>query len=250
MKDVGKNKKVPLIVLLVVFVIGSTIIAYFLTQLFEPARTVWYEKEYYRTDIVFSEDIECLDKISQVNLEIEMASKNDNPKEINPITFRKGKVYELKAYVQFSAVNMNWHCDDYIRVCRDDGKWVRIDFSKSAGESKEYHNGFLDGTYVTVIGFDKLESHEKVFSEYKKARDEILSSYRKEEALRAVRIRILPVCLTLIATLAVSASVLFFRKRLTAAGKSDKSLTVFCVIIDIPVVGILLLFLISILSFN
>jgi len=241
MSGTGKNKKWLLIILLVIFTIGSTIIAYFLTQLFEPLRTVFYEKEYYSTSIVFSEDIECLDKISQVNLEIEMASKNDNPTVIKPITFKKGKVYELKAYVQFSAVNMNWHCDDYIRVCRDDGKWVRIDFSKSAGESKEYHNRFLDGTYVTVIGFDKLESHEKVLSEYQKARDEILSSYRKEEALRTVRIRILPVCLTLIVTLAVSAPVLFFQKRLAATGKSNKPLIVFCVVIDIPVVGILLL---------
>ena len=241
MKDVGKNKRVPLIVLLVIFVIGSAINAYFGTLLFEPSRTVCYEKEYYRTNIVFSEDIECLDNISQVNLEIDKAFKNDNPTEIKPITFKKGEVYELKAYVQFSAVNMNWHCKDYIRVSRDDGKWAQIDFSKSAGESKEYHNRFLDGTYVTVIGFDKLESREKVLSEYQKARDEIISSYRKEEALRAVRIRLLPICITLIVTLAVSALVLFFQKRLTAAGKSNKPLIVFCVVIDIPVAGILLL---------
>ena len=245
MKDVGTNKRVPLIVLLAVFVIGSTFIAYSLTHLFEPLRTVSYEKDFYQTDIVFSEDIECLDKISQVRLEIEMASKNDKPMEIKPITFSKGKTYELKAYVYFSVVNMNWHCVDGIQIRNDDGKWVKIDFAEGAGESKEYHNGCLDGTYVTVIGFDKLESHEKVLSEYKKARDDIFSSYRNEETLRAARIRYLPVCITLIITLAVSALVLFFRKRLTAAGRSVTPLTVFCVIIDIPVAVILLLYLIG-----
>lgn len=248
MKDAGTNKRGPLTALLTLFVIGSTFIAYSLAQIIGPARTVFHEKVYYKSDVVFSEDIECLDKFSQVSLEIEHALKNDDPEAIKPVTFRKGKAYELEAYVQYSAVNDNWHCNNYIRIKCDDGKRVPADPSGGAGESKEFHNRYLDGTYVTVIGFDKFESHEGILSEYKKATEDILSTYRTEEAMRTVRIHVLPVCMTLTATLAVSALALFLRRKLTAAGKSSKFLTVIFVIIDIPVAGLLLLFLFSLIN--
>lgn len=249
MNDVKTNKRVPLLILLAIFVAGGAYVVFSLAAAIAPARTVFFEKEFYQTDVVFSEDLECLDSASEsimlIDLELDKSQGNEKRDEIKPVTFRKGKDYQLKALMQVSAVNENMHFEEYFRVRCDDGQWVPIGFSESAGESKEYHNKYLDGTYVTTIGFDKIESHEKVLSEFKKAKDEFLSPYLKNEQMRAFRYNVLPFCIYLISSLAISALVLFIYKRMTAAGKSGTVLTVIFVIIDIPVVGLLLLLLFS-----
>ena len=249
MNDVGTNKKVPLLILLAIFVAGGTYIVFSLAAVIAPARTVFFEKEFYQADIVFSEDLECLDSVSEVkmliNLEFDKSSETESRDEIKPVIFRKGKVYQLKALMQISAVNENMRFEEHFRIRCDDGQWVPIGFSESSGESKEYHNKYLDGTYVTTIGFDKIESHEKVLSEYKKAKDEFLSPYLKNEKTRVFRNIAFPVCICLIFSLAVSALALFIHKRMTAAGKSGTDVTVIVVILDIPVVGRLLLLLLS-----
>ena len=249
MNGVGTNKRVPLLILLAVFVAVGTYVVFSLGDTFAPARTVFFEKEFYQTDIVFSEDLECLDSASEsimlINLELDKSQGNEKRDEIKPVTFRKGKVYQLKALMQISAVNENMHFEEHFRIRCDDGQWVPIGFSESAGESKEYHNKYLDGTYVTTIGFDKIESHEKVLPKLKKAKEEFLSPYLKNEKTRVFRNIALPVCIYLIFSLAVSALALFIHKRMTAAGKSGTVLTVIFVIIDIPVVGLLLLLLLS-----
>lgn len=249
MNHVGTNKRVLLIVLLVIFVAGGTFIVHSLTSVFMPARNVFFEEDFYQTDIVFSEDIECLDSYSEavmlLDLELDKSSGTESHDEIKPVTFKQGKVYQLKAFMQVSAVNEEMHFEEHFQIRCDDGKWIPIDFSESAGESKEYHNEYLDGTFVTVIGFEKLESHERVLSEFKKAKEEFLSPYIKSERLRDFRYIVLPVCISLICTLAISALTLFIHKRMTAAGKNSTVLTVIFVIIDIPVTGLLLLILFS-----
>ena len=249
MNDPGTNKKVPLLILLAIFVAVGTYVVFSLGDTFAPARTVFFEKEFYQTDIVFSEDLECLDSASEsimlINLELDKSQGNEKRDEIKPVTFSKGKVYQLKAIMQVSAVNENMHFKEYFRVRCEDGKWAPVGFSESAGESKEYHNKYLDGTYVTNIGFDKIESHEKVLSELKKAKEDFLSPYLKNEKTRVFRNIALPVCIYLIFSLAISALALFIHKRMTEAGKSGTVLNVIFVIIDIPVVGLLLLLLLS-----
>ena len=98
---------------------------------------------------------------------------------------------------------------------------------------------------MTANGFDKIESYEKVLPELKKAKEDFLFPYLKNEKTRVFRNIALPVCIYLIFSLAVSALTLFIHKRMTEAGKSGTVLTVIFVIIDIPVVGLLLLFLLS-----
>ena len=249
MNDVGTNKRVPLLILLAVFVAGGAYVVFSLASMITPARTVSFEKEFYQTDIVFSENLECLDSASEsimlINLEFDKSQGNEKRDEIKPVTFRKGKVYQLKAIMRVTAVNENMHFEEYFRVRCDDGQWAPIGFSEGSGESKEYHNKYLDGTYVTTIGFDKIELHEKVLSEFKKAKDEFLSPYLKNEQMRVFRYNVLPFCIYLICSLAISALALFIHKRMTAAGKSGTGLSVIFVIIDIPVVGLLILLVLN-----
>lgn len=252
MNHVGTNKRMPLIVLLVIFVAGSTFIAYSLTSIFMPARNVFLEKDFYQTDIVFSEDIECLDSLSEaemlIDLELDESSGIEMHDEIKPVTFKQGKAYQLKAFMQVSAVNENMSFEERFQIRCDDGKWISVGFSEGAGESKEYHNKYLDGTFVTVIGFEKIESHEKVLSELKNAEEEFLSPYIKSERLRGFRYVVLPVCISLVCSLAISALALFIHKRMTAAGKNGTVLIIIFVIIDILIAGLLLLFLFSFLN--
>ncbi|MEE3425571.1 MAG: hypothetical protein VZR26_08405 [Erysipelotrichaceae bacterium] len=249
MNDSGKNKRVLLLILLAVFVAGGAYVVFSLAAAIAPARTVFFEKEFYQADIVFSEDLECIDSFSEAkmltNLEFDKSSETESRDEIKPVIFRQGKVYQLKALMQISAVNENMRFEEHFRIRCDDGQWAPIGFSESAGESKEYHNKYLDGTYVTTIGFDKIESYEKVLPELKKAKEDFLSPYLKNEKTRVFRYNVLPVCIYLICSLAISALALFIHKRMTAAGKSGTVLTVIFVIIDIPVVGLLLLLLLS-----
>lgn len=249
MNDSGTNKRVILLILLAIFVAGGAYVVFSLAAAIAPARTIFFEKEFYQADIVFSEDLECLDSVSeakmQINLVFDKSSETESRDEIKPVIFRKGNVYQLKALMQISAVNENMRYEEHFRIRCDDGQWVPIGFSESSGESKEYHNKYLDGTYVTTIGFDKIESQEKVLPEIKKAKEEFLSPYLKNEKTRVFRNIALPVCIYLIFSLAISALALFIHKRMTVAGKSGTVLTVIFVIIDIPVVGLLLLFLLS-----
>ena len=249
MNDVRTNKRVPLLILLAIFVAGGAYVVFSLAAVIAPARTIFFEKEFYQADIVFSEGLECLDSVSEakmlINLEFDKSSETESRDEIKPVIFRKGKVYQLKALMQISAVNENMRFEEHFRIRCDDGQWAPIGFSESAGESKEYHNKYLDGTYVTTIGFDKIESYEKVLPELKKAKEDFLSPYLKNEKTRVFRNIALPVCIYLIFSLAVSALALFIHKRMTEAGKSGTVLTVIFVIIDIPVVGLLLLLLLS-----
>ena len=57
-----------------------------------------------------------------INLELDKSQGNEKRDEIKPITFRKGKVYQLKALMQISAVNENMRFEEHFRIRCDDGK--------------------------------------------------------------------------------------------------------------------------------
>ena len=130
MNDVGKNKKVLLLILLAVFVAGGTYVVFSLAAVIAPARTIFFEKEFYQADIVFSEDLECLDSVSEtkmlINLEFDKSSETESRDEIKSVIFRKGKVYQLKALMQISAVNENMRFEEHFRIRCDDGQWASV----------------------------------------------------------------------------------------------------------------------------
>ena len=99
MNDVRTNKRVPLLILLAIFVAGGAYVVFSLAAVIAPARTIFFEKEFYQADIVFSEDLECLDSVSEakmlINLEFDKSSETESRDEIKPVIFRKGKVYQL-----------------------------------------------------------------------------------------------------------------------------------------------------------
>jgi len=233
MKDVGKNKRVPLIVLLVIFVIGNVYICMAVNEYLSRATTSYFEKDFYSTEISFTEDIECVDNVSWVNWQIDEAMGNKERSEIKIVTVQKGKKYKLKSDLMIMVRGKK---RDYLvqntRIDLDDHKSLSVDLYARDGKIEEIHNEYLDGTYYTQPPMSKVESYEKVLSEREKALDDYIASQKRGITREDVLSAIVP----LIVSVAVTAVFLLIHRVLTVKGRSSMVLVVIAAILDVPLI--------------
>ena len=244
MKDVGKNKRVPLIVLLVIFVIGSVYACLAVNDYLSRATTSYSEGDFFSTDISFTEDIECVDYYSLVKWEIDEAMGNEKRDELKTVTVQKGKKYKLKndLLIVFTGKNNTEYRDYKFRIILDDHNDLPIDLYSRDGKIKEFHNEYLDGTYYTSLPMSKVESYEEVVSEYEKAKDDYIASQKRSIELASIlKDAILP----LAGSVAVAAVVLLIHRSLTVKGRSATPLVVIFAILDLPLVLLSVFFLLT-----
>ncbi|MBR5181575.1 MAG: hypothetical protein IKT20_01870 [Clostridiales bacterium] len=241
MKDVGKNKKVPLIVLLVIFVIGSVYVCVAVPGYLLRANTSYYEYDFFSTDISFTEDIKFIDTVSLTRRQIEDAMGNKELSEINTVTIQKGKKYKLKSDLMIFTKGEKREYRDQFKIVFDDHKSHSVDLYSHDGKTEEFHNEYLDGTYYTDIPMSKAESYEELLSEYKKAKDDYIASQRRSITMSDI----LSVIVPLAVSLAISAVVLIIHRVLTVKGISATPLVVLFAILDVPLVLLSVFFLLT-----
>ena len=241
----GSNKRIPLIVLLVIFVICSVFVCVTIRSYLSRAHTSFFIEDFYSTEISFSEDIVCISQISLVNYEIEKELGNEDLSEIKPVTFQKGKKYKLKSKILVNVLGRKRKYEDQIGIYSDDGQKINADLYSKDGKIEEFHNEWLDGTYYTGIPMSKVESYEELLSAYKKAKNDLIASDRGKVTLVDVFSVIVPVA----EGAAIFAVFLLLHKLLTERGLSATPLVVILAIIDAPVVLFAALLLYSMLRY-
>jgi len=245
MKDVGTNKRVFLIVLLVIFVICNVYVCLAVNEYLSRATTSYFEyfeNDFYSTEISFTEDIECVDNITWVNWQIDEAMGNKERSEIKIVTVQKGKKYKLKSDLMIMVRGKK---RDYLvqntRIDLDDHKSLSVDLYARDGKIEEIHNEYLDGTYYTQPPMSKVESYEKVLSEREKALDDYIASQKRGITREDVLSAIVP----LIVSVAVTAVFLLIHRVLTVKGRSSMVLVVIAAILDVPLILLSVFLLLS-----
>ena len=241
MKDVGKNKRVPLIVLLVIFVIGSVYACLAVNDYLSRATTSYFENDFYSTEISFTEDIVCVDYYSWVNWQIEEAQGNKGRTEIKTVTIQKGKKYKLKSDLLI-VTGKKWKYEDRIKLAFDDRTRLPIDLYARDGKIEEFHNEYLDGTYFTSLPMSKVESYEELLSGYKKAKDDYIASQKRSINLGNILTgAIIPLAISA----AISAVFLLIHRFLTVKGRSATALVIIVTVLDVPLVLLSVFLLLS-----
>ena len=239
MKDVGKNKRVPLIVLLVIFVICNVYVCLAVNEYLSRATTSYFENDFYSTEISFTEDIECVDNITWVNWQIDEAMGNKERSEIKIVTVQKGKKYKLKSdlMIMVRGKKRDYRVQN-TRIDLDDHKSLSVDLYARDGK---IHNEYLDGTYYTQLPMSKVESYEKVLSECEKAQDDYIASQKRGITREDVLSAIVP----LIVSVEVAAVFLLIHRVLTVKGRSSMVLVVIAAILDVPLILLSVFLLLS-----
>lgn len=242
MKDVGKNKRVPLIVLLVIFVICNVYVCLAVNEYLSRATTSYFENDFYSTEISFTEDIECVDNITWVNWQIDEAMGNKERSEIKIVTVQKGKKYKLKSdlMIMVRGKKRDYRVQN-TRIDLDDHKSLSVDLYARDGKIEEIHNEYLDGTYYTQLPMSKVESYEKVLSECEKALDDYIASQKRGITREDVLSAIVP----LIVSVEVAAVFLLIHRVLTVKGRSSMVLVVIAAILDVPLILLSVFLLLS-----
>lgn len=231
MNDAGTNKRVPLIVLLAIFAICNVYVCMAVNEYLSRATTSYFEKDFYSTEISFTEDIECVDNITWVNWQIDEAMGNKERTEIKLVTIQKGKKYKLKSDLLI-VTGKKWKYEDQIKLAFDDHTMLPIDLYARDGKIEEIHNEYLDGTYYTQPPMSKVESYEKVLSECEKALDDYIASQKRGITREDVLSAIVP----LIVSMAVAAVFLLIHRVLMVKGRSSMVLVVIAAILDVPLI--------------
>lgn len=238
----GSNKRIPLIVLLVIFVICSVFDFVMTREYLSRAHTSFFIEDFYSTEISFTEDIECVDNITWVNWQIDEAMGNKERSEIKIVTVQKGKKYKLKSDLMIMVRGKK---RDYLvqntRIDLDDHKSLSVDLYARDGKIEEIHNEYLDGTYYTQPPMSKVESYEKVLSECEKALDDYIASQKRGITREDVLSAIVP----LIVSVAVAAVFLLIHRVLTVKGRSSMVLVVIAAILDVPLILLSVFLLLS-----
>ena len=241
MKDVGKNKRVPLIVLLVIFAICNVYVCLSINDYLSRATTSYFEKDFYSTEISFTEDIECVDNISWVNWQIDEAMGNKERSEIKIVTIQKGKKYKLKSNLLI-VTGKKWKYEDQIKLAFDDRTMLPIDLYARDGKIEEFHNEYLNGFYYTGLPMSKVESYEELISGYKKAKDDYIASHKRSINLgNILKGTIIPLAVSA----AIFAVFLLIHRVLTVKGRSATALVVIAAILDAPLVMLSVFLLLS-----
>lgn len=215
MKDAGTNKRVHLIVLLVVFVICSVYVCLVVNDYLSRATTSYFENDFYSTDVSFSEDIECVSPVSLASREIEKAMGSKELSEIKTVTIQEGKKYKLKCDLLIVVKGKKREYRDQIKIVSDDHTSLPVDLYNADGKTEEFHNEYLDGTYYTKLPMSKAESYEELLSGYKKAKDDFIASQRRSINLANI---LAGAIVPLTASALVAALVLLIHRRLSAKG--------------------------------
>ena len=241
MKDVGKNKRVPLIVLLVIFAICNVYVCLAVNEYLSTATTSFYKNDFYSTEISFTEDIVCVDYYSWVNWQIEEAQGNKGRTEIKTVTIQKGKKYKLKSDLLI-VTGKKWKYEDRIKLAFDDRTRLPIDLYARDGKIEEFHNEYLDGTYYTSLPMSKVESYEELLSGYKKAKDDYIASQKRSINLGNILTgAIIPLAISA----AISAVFLLIHRFLTVKGRSATALVIIVTVLDVPLVLLSVFLLLS-----
>ena len=233
MNDAGTNKRVPLIVLLVIFAICSVFVCLAVNEYLSAATTSYFENDFYSTEISFTEDIVCVDYYSWANWQIDEAMGNKERSEIKIVTVQKGKKYKLKSdlMIMVRGKKRDYRVQN-TRINLDDHKSLSVDLYARDGKIEEIHNEYLDGTYYTQPPMSKVESYEKVLSECEKALDDYIASQRRGITREDVLSAIVP----LIVSVEVAAVFLLIHRVLTVKGRSSMVLVVIAAILDVPLI--------------
>lgn len=241
MKDVGTNKKVPLIVLLVVFAISSVYVCLAVNEYLSTATTSFYENDFYSTEISFTEDIVCVDYYSWANWQIDEATGNKGRTELKTVTIQKGKKYKLKSNLLI-VTGKKWKYEDQIKLVFDDRTMLPIDLYARDGKIEEFHNEYLNGFYYTGLPMSKVESYEELLSGYKKAKDGYIASHKRSINLgNILKGTIIPLAVSA----AISAVFLLIHRILTVKGRSATALVVIAAILDVPLILLFVFLLFS-----
>lgn len=233
MNDVGKNKRVPLIVLLVVFAICNIFDSLVVNEYLSRATTSFYERDFFSTYVSFSEDIECVSPISLVSREIDEALGNKELSKIKTLTIQKGKKYKLKSDFLIVVRGKKRDYRDQIKLVLDDHESLPVDLYSADGKTKEFHDESLDGTYYTEPPMSKVESYEELLSEYKKARNDFIASqHEKINLTKLLHSIIIPLTVSIV----ISGIVLLIHRLLMVKGRSATPLVITVAILDVPMV--------------
>ena len=201
MKGKGLSGRVPLIVMLAVFVISNTFSMYF--NLFIDIRGVSVKWEYQASlaeDVVYYND-----KASYANEYTE------------PVLFPKGTEITLEEYITRDSeiVEKDGSYECYFGkaiVHLPNGEVKHADVVSNMGDCTENTNDSFDTPYYSAIHISKLEDYQRVLSDYEEAQEDCLKKEAKERTVFA--------WIGLISAVAISAVVLIIRRILVQKGRS------------------------------
>jgi len=166
MKGKGLSHRVPLIVVLALFILAGTVCAYF-----NPLNSAKNSKVLFKRDVILAEEVVYYsDKIPDCDLYPE------------PVRLPAGTRGTIETYITKETASESerglYLCTLYFPL--ENGKYRSFDFSTDSASCKERTSDRFDTPYVDEIHISKLSTYKALISDYNQAVDKALGEIAKE----------------------------------------------------------------------